>query len=1034
MATNTAKKKATSAKGNSTSGKSSASGGTAAKASKSGAKRVNPAPAPIQEPEREPENSMIMREAVLWIVLAVCILLFISYLGIGGYVGAVVSDVSFGIFGITAYLFPFLLFIAAAFLISNRGSRVAGMKFFSSLGLFVCICSFATLFTKDYQEIRDITEIYEHSASYKNGGGVIGGVICGLFRPAFGAIGTGIVLLIFTIVCLVLITQKSLMRSVKHQGSRVYQSAKESNARRREAYRKERERRNDWDLPQELLDAPDGGNGQPQADGPGQTPLGYGQPWTGVPGQTPLGYGQPQAGVPGQIPTGYGQSQTMPGMQTWQEQSAVSRGRKRKGKKGELPANGAGQIPMYSQPAPTHTTRTQIDVPVLFPVGSREHHKVSGVTTDTRIQGDPSKVGTEIPKVIELEKNASVQKKPADSSGLEYYHDISQLHIEGIRTETSEDSARTTQKGLGTSLRDNQTTERGTSLRGSREEERGTSLRDSKTTESKKTMLTADAADEPYEQEDAQVQDAAAGQEHPSSKRNPRSSQKEIEEGIASVEAEMAKTAEAVRPEYVYPPIDLLKKGKGGKGGNQEQEIRSTAAKLQQTLDSFGVHATVTNVSCGPSVTRYELLPEQGVKVSRIVGLSDDIKLNLAAADIRIEAPIPGKSAVGIEVPNSENSAVSLRDLLESDEFKNHPSKLAFATGKDIGGKVVVSDIAKMPHLLIAGATGSGKSVCINTIIISLLYKASPEEVKLIMIDPKVVELSVYNGIPHLFIPVVTDPKKAAGALNWGVAEMMSRYDKFAEVGVRDLKGYNQKIEALKDIEDENKPQKLPQIVIIVDELADLMMVAPGEVEDSICRLAQLARAAGIHLIIATQRPSVNVITGLIKANMPSRIAFSVSSGVDSRTIIDMNGAEKLLGKGDMLFYPQGYQKPARVQGAFVSDEEVADVVDFLKNENTAVSYDAQMEEQIAKVQQAVSAARGNEDMDALFADAGKFIIDKDKASIGMLQRVFKIGFNRAARIMDQLSDAGVVGPEEGTKPRKILMSAEEFENYLEQN
>jgi S-DNA-T family DNA segregation ATPase FtsK/SpoIIIE len=336
-----------------------------------------------------------------------------------------------------------------------------------------------------------------------------------------------------------------------------------------------------------------------------------------------------------------------------------------------------------------------------------------------------------------------------------------------------------------------------------------------------------------------------------------------------------------------------------------------------------------------------------------------------------------------------------------------------------------------MPHLLIAGATGSGKSVCINTLIMSILYKADPEDVKLIMIDPKVVELSVYNGIPHLFIPVVTDPKKAAGALNWGVAEMTDRYNKFAEFGVRNLKGYNEKIEAM-GLTGEDAPKKLPQIVIIVDELADLMMVAPGEVEDSICRLAQLARAAGIHLIIATQRPSVNVITGLIKANMPSRIAFSVSSSVDSRTIIDMGGAEKLLGKGDMLFYPQGYQKPERVQGAFVSDEEVADVVDFLKNKNVSEAYSTEMEQQMAKVQQAVATSKMADDTDALFAEAGKFIIEKDKASIGMLQRVFKIGFNRAARIMDQLSDAGVVGPEEGTKPRKVLMTLEEFENTLE--
>ena len=422
------------------------------------------------------------------------------------------------------------------------------------------------------------------------------------------------------------------------------------------------------------------------------------------------------------------------------------------------------------------------------------------------------------------------------------------------------------------------------------------------------------------------------------------------------------------------------------------------------------------------------------------MGLTDDIKLNLAAADIRIEAPIPGKAAVGIEVPNATNSPVMLRDLLETKEFREFPSELAFAVGKDIGGKTVVADIGKMPHLLIAGATGSGKSVCINTLIMSIIYKAKPEEVKLIMIDPKVVELSVYNGIPHLFIPVVTDPKKAAGALNWAVAEMTDRYNKFAEYNVRDLKGYNAKVAQLDDIEDENKPQKLPKIVIIVDELADLMMVAPGEVEDAICRLAQLARAAGIHLIIATQRPSVNVITGLIKANMPSRVAFSVSSGVDSRTILDMNGAQKLLGKGDMLFYPQGYSKPARVQGAFVSDKEVSDVVDYLKNQalgNTYSNYAEDIEEKIKNVGSSGgssgSGSGGGNDRDEYFEEAARFIIDKDKASIGMLQRVLKIGFNRAARIMDQLCEYGVVGEEEGTKPRKVLMSMEQFEQLLEE-
>lgn len=483
---------------------------------------------------------------------------------------------------------------------------------------------------------------------------------------------------------------------------------------------------------------------------------------------------------------------------------------------------------------------------------------------------------------------------------------------------------------------------------------------------------------------------------------------------------------------YHYPPMSLLRKGSKG-GGDSSEHLRRTAMKLQQTLMNFNVNVTVTDVSRGPAVTRYELLPEQGVKVSRIVALANDIKLNLAVPDIRIEAPIPGKAAVGIEVPNDENSAVMLRDILESPEFTRQSSKIAFAVGRDITGKPVVADIATMPHLLIAGATGSGKSVCINTIIVSILYKATPDEVRFIMIDPKVVELKVYNGIPHLLIPVVTDPKKATGALNWAVAEMTDRYQKFAEMNVRDIKGYNEAVESLSGADDEEKPKKLPQIVIIVDELADLMMVAPKDVEDVICRLAQLARAAGIHLVIATQRPSVNVITGLIKANMPSRIAFSVVSGVDSRTIIDMNGAEKLLGKGDMLFYPTGYPKPVRVQGSYVSDKEVESVVDFLKEHTDGEAYDDEVERHITSAGAADTPDTNDErnDVDPYFADAGKFIIEKDKASIGMLQRIFKIGFNRAARIMDQLCDAGVVGEEEGTKPRNILMNMEQFENYL---
>ncbi|MBQ8148166.1 MAG: DNA translocase FtsK 4TM domain-containing protein [Lachnospiraceae bacterium] len=509
--------------------------------------------------------------------------------------------------------------------------------------------------------------------------------------------------------------------------------------------------------------------------------------------------------------------------------------------------------------------------------------------------------------------------------------------------------------------------------------------------------------------------------------------------GISASAKTKSQTTSGGQPgAYQFPPYELLKKGKGSKKNN-DAYIQETMQKLQSTLDSFGVRATITDYSCGPAVTRFELQPEQGVKVSKIVGLADDIKLNLAAADIRIEAPIPGKAAVGIEIPNKENAAVMFRDLIEDDSFVKFPSDIAFAVGKDISGQVMVADIAKMPHLLIAGATGSGKSVCINTIIMSILYKAHPDDVKMIMIDPKVVELTAYNGIPHLLIPVVTDPKKAAGALNWAVIEMTKRYQLFAEYNVRNLKGYNKKVEEVQAQvgKEESELKKLPQIVVIVDELADLMMVAHGEVEDAIVRLSQLARAAGIHLIIATQRPSVDVITGLIKANVPSRIAFAVSSLVDSRTILDMSGAEKLLGKGDMLFYPTGLPKPVRVQGAFISDEEVGDVVDFLKNQSVDTGYDTEISNQIEKTAVSSPTAGGSNsgepERDEYFRDAARLIIESDKASIGMLQRKFKIGFNRAARIMDQLAEAGIVGPEEGTKPRTILMSPEQFEEYVEE-
>ena len=474
---------------------------------------------------------------------------------------------------------------------------------------------------------------------------------------------------------------------------------------------------------------------------------------------------------------------------------------------------------------------------------------------------------------------------------------------------------------------------------------------------------------------------------------------------------------------YEFPPITLLEEGKNRTDQNSEKRLLATAEKLRRTLYSFGVSAKVENVSVGPAITRYELAPAEGVRVSKIANLSDDIALALEAETIRIEAPIPGKHTVGIEVPNKEKNMVPLRDIIESDEFINSKSKLAFALGKDVAGSIVVTDIAKMPHTLIAGQTGSGKSVCINTLITSIIYKAKPSEVKLLMIDPKVVELSVYNGIPHLLIPVVTDPKKAAGALAWAVQEMVKRYSLFAEKKVRDMKGYNSLAEK------EGNP-KLPQIVIIIDELADLMMVAQKDVEDAICRLAQMARAAGMHLVIATQRPSVDVITGIIKANIPSRIAFSVSSQVDSRTILDSAGAEKLLGKGDMLFYPSGAPKPVRIQGAFISDKEVENIVKFLKKDGET-QYDEDIIESIEKSgepEKAVSEDDEEDDTDPLLDEAIDLVVETGQASTSFIQRRFKVGYARAGRIIDQMEQRGIISGYQGSKPREVLMSKERWE------
>ncbi|MFA9377369.1 MAG: DNA translocase FtsK [Lachnotalea sp.] len=834
-------------------------------------------------------DSFIKAEIVLLVILAFSIILLISNFGVGGSLGNYISSVAFGVFGILAYILPFVLFFGCAFFISNKENAKVIIKLITGIVLFLFLCVLAQLFSKAYVINHSVDEFYKYSALHKSSGGIVGGLLCKLFMAAFGVVGAYVISITLMIISLVIITERSFLRGVKKSSDKVYSTAKSTAIAGNEKRKERAEQR------------------QIEAD-------------------------------------------------------------KRRDKRVEGVC-----------------VNTSIDV-----ANKSAKQDIHEITMD--FPPEPSSASLNIGNDDSVNnKQAVVQMDEFHVAPLDYNNDSQAL--EGIKIKDEPEIIRPVVPNY---------------------EE-------------------APLKESGYQLSPLEKQALDIIKDTPRKKKENLPKEVAMEQEV-QINPEIVASEQLKEKEYVFPPMDLLKRGSVKGSGDSDIHLRETAAKLQQTLQNFGVRVNITNISCGPTVTRYELQPEMGVKVSKIVSLSDDIKLNLAAADIRIEAPIPGKAAVGIEVPNKENSTVMFRDLIESEEFKKHPSNISFAAGKDISGHTIVADIAKMPHLLIAGATGSGKSVCINTLIMSIIYKANPEDVKLIMIDPKVVELSVYNGIPHLLIPVVTDPKKAAGALNWAVAEMTSRYKKFADLNVRDLKGYNEKIKSIEDIEDDNKPQKLPQIIIIVDELADLMMVAPGEVEESICRLAQLARAAGLHLIIATQRPSVNVITGLIKANMPSRIAFAVSSGVDSRTIIDMNGAEKLLGKGDMLFYPQGYQKPARVQGAFVTDKEVSDVVEFLTKQHGEVEYNKEVEATISTNTQAnLDSGNSGTERDSYFVDAGKFIIEKDKASIGMLQRVFKVGFNRAARIMDQLCDAGVVGEEEGTKPRKVIMSLEEFEEFIDE-
>lgn len=1024
----------------------------------------------------ELKGGEILRDEIFIIALFVfSILLMLSNFGLGGKMGGLLKGVQLGSFGTVGYLFPIVVFLIGVILVSNKGNIRSGLK---SLAITVVLISVSSIVHIFMDSTAFSLDALKEAYSAQNGGGLFGSLLGGSLKSVLSSIGAFIVLCMIIIIALVYISERSFVSFVKLGSKKVYKQTKEDMARRKakkdklknsntaqrkkvqkqkdeEAYQRENvlveeeiKPRMKIDFATTTLNVADNAHTQNKAeykvehfakdedfvvqeDYPMQSDFAaqedypmqddyYEQDDYAMQGEPAMQDGYAMQGESAMqdayvTQDGYIMQDEFDEQDEFAIQEEIAKARnitsistKRERKKNKDTAaylkKGKAEKASISG-RNIKKVQDLSDIITKKPEDMDEDilNKLNGILyADSPKAVVESDFGNELELTAEMmmneglvnedayesrfdtfasksktskEADISAYEKEADFEDGEYYENY---EYKDDDEETYTDKINSSD--FSNSHLDNVTTASGKIIA----RDSDLNLNKIKTYENKKPQI----------QESKKVPDV---------RRN-------IEKPIK---------------QYVYPPTNLLNLPLKTSSKSNE-EFKATATKLQETLHNFGIEVQVSNISIGPTVTRYEILPEPGVKVSKIVGLTDDIKLNLAASDIRIEAPIPGKSAVGIEVPNKENTIVSLRELFESEEFKNTKAKLNFALGKDIAGKPIVSDIATMPHLLIAGATGAGKSVCINTLIMSVLYKYTPQEVRLIMVDPKVVELSVYNGIPHLLIPVVTDPKKAAGALNWAVKEMTDRYKKFAEHGVRNLKGYNDKLSTI-----EPDFEKLPQILIIIDELADLMMVAQNEVEDAICRLAQLARACGIHLVIATQRPSVNVITGLIKANIPSRIAFAVSSGIDSRTILDTVGAEKLLGKGDMLFSPQSLPKPIRVQGAFVSDTEVQNVVDFLVEQGLDVGFDESainnMEEGIAEN----SLAAANE-FDELFVQVGRFIIESQKASIGNLQRVFRIGFNRAARIMDQLYEAGVVGKEQGTKPRQVLMTLEEFEKYIE--
>lgn len=1029
-------------------------------------------------------------EAAIIITFAVSLFLFLSNLGLCGPIGAALKAVQLGLFGVVGYLFPIVLSFVVAFILSNIDNPHATLRMSSALFMLVFLSALLQLFTAGGVQDMTLMDFYSEGAELGIGGGIVGGALAMVLHTIAGTVGAALILIVASFVCLIYTTGKPLARIIaKHSAraashardraredfSQVAESARLHREERRLAREEElRARRAGVDMQaidlsahQSLSEMSAGATASAEANAADQTTARQTavpeDPFT-IPALDDTAAYEAALGAGADVKQTASTEPKLNAEPTITGMGAILGPDENAANSVELPLNvrhtpvtrddratmpDSVAIPAAAGAAGAVTAAGSAETVIPIRTGASTATAASATTTMVAPSPAAKPAGMQVQALDEdfpisgslwdeqnlmesyVDEGADATARHAEETSDQYAKDTripadayahtaddtlligdeaavdAELHplengddTESAAAYAGDDEVSVARNGVATIGRGDM--------------EQGTR----RIVASNGQVIDADV--EPIKKKIESQLDREKKENTPTDADN------------AKVQQEILEKKKPKKP-YVIPPLSLLQKP-ARQDFDTREEIRQNALTLQETLKSFGVNVTITNISIGPAVTRYELQPEIGVKVSKIVSLTNDIKMRLAAADIRIEAPIPGKSAVGIEVPNKHGATVYLGDVLGSSEFQGAKAKLAFGVGKDIAGKTIVTDIAKMPHLLIAGATGSGKSVCINTLIMSLLFKYKPEDVRMIMVDPKVVELSVYNGIPHLLIPVVTDPKKAASALNWAVAEMTDRYKKFAESGSRDLKGYNEKIMAVRndpEIPEDQKPEKLPQIVIIIDELADLMMVSSQEVEDAICRIAQLARAAGMHLVIATQRPTVDVITGLIKANVPSRIAFAVSSGTDSRTIIDMNGAEKLLGKGDMLFFPQGIPKPVRVQGAFVSDQEVSDVVDFIKQEMGEVEYSERIQQQVQAGGGGEGSLGGAGNLDELFVEAGQLIIETEKASIGMLQRKFRIGFNRAARIMDQLADAGVVGPEEGTKPRKIIMTLAEFDELV---